>query len=81
MKLHLDEGRVYGARYLTIKPIDFIPNWDNQTWNTMTAWCQNTYGPTPEDGVWTPGARWYINNSKFWFRNESDLAMFILRWS
>lgn len=82
--LEIDEGRVYGARYHTVKPVfDFsdIMSLENVTWRTMTEWCVTTYGPTPEDGVWTPSARWYVNNAKFWFRNEKDLTMFILRWS
>ena len=81
MELQLDESRVSGARYLTVKPVSYTPNWNNQTWIKMTEWCTNTYGPTPEDGVWSPGARWYSNNRKFWFRNKADRTMFILRWS
>ena len=25
--------------------------------------------------------RWYANNSRLWFRNEEDLAAFLLRWA
>jgi hypothetical protein len=71
----LSEGRVYGARYLTVNPGN---SWH---WNEMMAWMIQTFGPTAHDGVWTPSMRWYANNSKFWFRNEKDLTMFILRWS
>ena len=81
MELILDEGRIYGSRYLTVKPEGFIPNWDNQTWSKMVEWCVSTYGPTPTDGVWTPNAKWYVNNSKFWFRNKKDLEWFVMRWS
>lgn len=84
MELLLDEGRVYGARYYTVKPV--IDWWlsstdSNNPWLEMKRWCKNAYGPTPIDGVWTPGAQWYMNNGKFWFRNEADLTMFVLRWS
>jgi hypothetical protein len=24
--------------------------------------------------------RWYMNNSKFWFRDKKDLEWFLLRW-
>lgn len=57
------------------------PFWYHQDWQDMENWCKATFGDTPEDGVWTPGARWYVNNSKFWFRDLSDATMFVLRWS
>lgn len=86
MQFELTEGRVFGARYYTVKPefgreqFGWEPGWYNQHWNDMTAWCVETYGPTPEDGVWTPNSRWYANNAKFWFRNEVDRTLFVLKW-
>jgi hypothetical protein len=74
-ELELNEGRVYGARYLTVHPSN---SWH---WNDMMAWMVDTFGPTAHDGVWTPSMRWYANNAKFWFRNESDQLLFVLRWS
>ena len=74
-KLELSEGRVYGARYLTVHPNN------GAKWNEMMAWMIGTFGPSAEDGIWTPDMRWYANNAKFWFRNKKDLTMFILRWS
>jgi hypothetical protein len=74
-KLELSEGRVYGARYLTVHPTN------GGHWNEMMHWMVTTFGPTAHDGVWTPNMRWYANNAKFWFRNEKDLTMFLLRWS
>jgi hypothetical protein len=74
-KLQLSEGQVYGARYLTVHPNNGFK------WNEMMAWMVSTFGPSAEDGVWTPNMRWYANNSKFWFREEKDLTIFILRWS
>lgn len=73
--LEINEGRVYGARYLTVHPSN---GWH---WNEMMAWMIDTFGPSAIDGVFTPNMRWYANNAKFWFRNEKDLTMFILRWS
>lgn len=69
------EGRVYGARYLTVHP-------KNSTqWNEMMEWMVETFGPSAVDGVWTPNMRWYANNAKFWFRNQKDRDWFVLRWS
>lgn len=76
------EGRVFGARYYTVEPIfSWALGWGNRDWNDMVAWCVSTFGPTPQDGIWTPGSRWYVNNAKFWFRKEEDKMLFILRWS
>jgi hypothetical protein len=74
-KLELSEGRVYGTRYLGVHPEN---GWH---WNEMMQWMVDTFGPTAHDGVWTPDMRWYANNAKFWFRDEKDLAWFMLRWS
>ena len=75
-ELVLDEGKVYGARYHTIAPLGA-----EALWNEMMEWMVTTFGPTPADGVWTPGSRWYANNAKFWFRNTKDRDWFVLRWS
>ena len=77
MELELSEGRVSGSRYYTVNP---NPNWDHRRWHEMEHWCIETFGPTPVEGIWHPGARWYMNNSKFWFHSEADLSWFILRW-
>ena len=74
-ELELDEGRVYGARYLTVHPNN------GSKWNDMMEWMVETFGPTAHDGVWTPNMRWYANNAKFWFRNQKDRDWFVLRWS
>ena len=74
-ELQLSEGRVHGARYLTVHPNN------GSRWNEMMAWMVSTFGPSAEDGIWTPNMRWYANNSKFWFREEKDITMFILRWT
>lgn len=79
----LSEGTVYGKRYWTVAPQfpAHIDTWFRTEWDVMLLWCVNTYGPTPEDGVWTPDARWYVNNAKFWFRDEQDRAWFVLKWT
>jgi hypothetical protein len=74
-KLEISEGRIYGARYLTVHPNN------GAKWNEMMEWMVKTFGPTPFDSIWMPDQRWHVNNSKFWFRDEKDLTMFILRWS
>jgi hypothetical protein len=73
--LELSKGTVYGTEYLTVHPNN------SSAWNEMMVWMIEQFGPSAEDGVWTPDMRWYANNAKFWFREEKDLTMFILRWS
>lgn len=86
MEFKQSEGTIYGAQYHSIRP-DFpghAPTWFKPEWNTMIEWCVDTFGPSgTEDkpGVWTPGARWYVNDARFWFREEYDRAWFLLRWT
>lgn len=82
MELEQSEGTVYGTRYHSIRPNfpAYAPTWFKAEWNSMVEWCVTTFGPTPEDGVWTPNARWYVNNARFWFRDTADLNWFVLRW-
>ncbi len=76
--LKLSEGTVYGNCYYTVEPV-------GGNWADMEVWCTQTFGD-PGDRIWDsgpaplPARRWYMNNRKFWFRNEADRTMFILKW-
>jgi hypothetical protein len=37
------------------------------------AWCKEMFGKS--------AARWFEKKDKFYFRNEKDLTLFLLRWS
>lgn len=53
-------------------------NYDIGEWQDMNQWMFNTMG----DNNWlTEHARWVASNQKYWFRDERDRTMFILRWS
>ena len=72
MSLVLEEQPVHGCRYYTVKP--------SGHWAAMEEWALNTFGEVGD--MWdTECHRWYMNNSKFWFRNKKDLEWFVLRWS
>jgi hypothetical protein len=78
-ELVLSEGRVYGAKYYCVEPI-------GGNWLDMEMWCLDTFGNSGD--MWTavdkdpiPNSRWYMNDRKFWFRNEKDRTWFIMRWS
>jgi hypothetical protein len=76
--LVLSEGTVYGSRYYTVEPV-------GGNWKDMELWCGESFGD-PGDKIWDsgpaplPAKRWYMNNRKFWFRNEKDRDWFIIRW-
>lgn len=49
---------------------------DNKYEDTTTAgieWCTNQFGKS--------GIRWFEKKKKFYFKDERDMTMFILRWS
>ncbi len=82
-ELILQENRFAGARYYTVEPI-------GGNWMDMEVWCLKTFGPSAdvwdiktsdEQFIWPELGRWYKNDRKFWFRNEKDRTMFIMRWS
>ncbi len=76
--IRLSEGKVYGARYYTAEPI-------GGNWLEMEAWCYQTFGDDVQP-IWgeskapEPAQRWYKNDRKFWFRNEADRTLFVLKW-
>lgn len=41
--------------------------------NQAQAWCEEKFGSS----AW----RWFEKKGKFYFKNEKDLTLFILRWS
>ena len=74
------EGNVYGHRYYTVQP-------EGGSWLDMEIWCLDTFGET--GSLWNetknltpqPLQRWYMNNRKFWFKEQKDSDWFILRWN
>lgn len=36
-------------------------------------WCKTQFGK--------PGSRWFLKGDKFYFKDEKDMTMFVLRWS
>ena len=65
-------GTVMGQLYHTVEPIN--------KWCEIHKWCVELFGT--EDSIWDNyNGRWYMNDRRIWFRDESDLLVFILRWS
>lgn len=80
--LVLTEQPVHGAKYYCVEPV-------GGSWADMEAWAKQSFGECSEvwdikdsdPFLWPECGRWYMNNRKFWFRNEKDRTMFIMRWS
>jgi len=76
--LKLTEGTVYGCQYYCVEPVGGV-------WHEMEAWCIKTFDST-QGSIWgenptlAPAQRWYMNNRKFWFRDDADRLMFVMRW-
>ena len=75
--LKLTEGTVYGSRYYCVEPT-------GGSWRDMELWCSEHLG-SAGDHIWgekvpEPRQRWYMNNRKFWFRDEQDRLMFVMKW-
>jgi len=77
-ELKLTEGTVYGSRYHCVEPV-------GGSWLEMQEWCIKHFGNSGKH-IWgsnevpAPQERWYMNNRKFWFRNDADRLMFVMRW-
>lgn len=77
-ELVLSEARAFGARFYCVEPV-------GGNWLDMEVWCLDTFGASYN--IWNLPAddyqvgRWYMNDRKFWFREERDRAWFIMRWS
>lgn len=76
--LKLSEGSVYGSRYYCVEP-------EGGSWREMESWCLEHFG-SGDHPIWgeerapEPAQRWYVNNQKFWFRDEADRLVFVLKW-
>jgi hypothetical protein len=76
--LKLSEGTVYGSRYYCVEPY-------GGSWMDMELWCMEAFG-TASGSIWgenpapEPAMRWYMNNRKFWFRDQADQLMFVMKW-
>lgn len=76
--LILTEAKLHGARYYCVEP-------KGGNWMTMEAWTVKTFGEPGEiwptqDFAWPESPRWVQNNRKFWFRNEADRTVFVMKW-
>ena len=48
-------------------------------WHKMNVWMQATFGHC--DWSTIKNSRWVGSDRKYWFRDEADRTMFLLKWS
>jgi hypothetical protein len=80
-----EEKRLNGAKYyvanVQLENSDITNQWlSTKSWLKLEDWCHSTFGERPYNEWPTSSSRWFVNNSAFWFRNNDDLLMFVLRW-
>ncbi len=78
-ELVLSESKLHGACYYCVEPV-------GGNWLDMQAWVTEVFGEPGDvwpmhDFTWPEVPRWVQNHRKFWFRNERDRTVFILKWS
>ena len=80
-----EQSTVYGRPYYTI----LIPN-SGKELVTQLRWCDEQFGQTTSSITHAEGSkkrmslpdeRWYTNGAHFWFRDERDCTLFILKWT
>jgi hypothetical protein len=52
-------------------------NYSAEEWLEMNVWMLEIFGNTD----WSVNGRWVGSNQKYWFRDERDRTMFLLKWS
>jgi hypothetical protein len=73
--------------YYLVKVTGGIFSSRNNRIKEMTDWSTNSFGPggfamTREAGLFVEkDRRWYFIDNKFYFRNERDRTIFVMRWS
>lgn len=85
-RVEVSDGTILGSHYHSAKPIyddgAYAISGRSEKWDKAVEWCVENFGTTRLP--WVNGGkleRWYVNNSTFWFKNEEDLTLFLLRWA
>jgi len=52
-------------------------NYSRKEWDDMGVWMVKTFG----NGDWMMDGLWVGSDRKYWFREERDRTLFLLKWS
>ena len=79
-QFELTTQKLKGIEFYLFEPTGF-----NYNWLHMVRWATETFSDPgkiwPEHNfVWPQDIRWGTNLGNFWFRNEADRTLFLLRW-
>ncbi len=82
MRIKLRKQVWNGVAYNQATP--YLASWSFtdiiDTWDSLRDWCIKQFGPEGSPcGVYPE--RWYLNGGRFFFKEDSDLTLFLLRWS
>jgi hypothetical protein len=68
----LSESKIHGKRIYAARP-------EGGNWRSMEEWCMKRFGDP--GSVWDLKIhRWYMNSRTFFFSNEADRTVFLLKW-
>ncbi len=83
MKIHLSKFKFNGSEYTSASrhPRCQDDTVNRYTWESMLHWCEQHYGTRGDIWASRTAARWYFNGGAFAFKHESDLTLFLMRWS
>jgi len=82
----MSDAKWDATRRLDIGYAENQPNWPYwvqpqyytaTNWLEMNVWMLETFGNTN----WSNKGRWVGSDRKYWFHEESDRTLFLLRWS
>jgi len=57
---------------------------ENRGWLECIEWCEQQFGPATAvewGNAWLKGTRWWLLPDLVVFRDEQDLAFYLLRWA
>ena len=72
----------YWVRPEQAAALDFTdPRNSDDYWTEVGEWCNATFGPRNTWAEEDSPHRWSASDKKYYFRDEADRTMFIMRWS
>lgn len=78
----LTETKMFDGEPYHSVSIEYDPIWKKQELCIkMNVWCLDHFGPRAINNWPRNNDRWIVNKGAFWFKNEADRTLFILKWS
>jgi len=84
--MRLYQYKAAGSNWYVIATFNVIKHGDYSVQDMIEAWCTDTYDATTKTkcyvGMDAPvESTWGFGSGDYYFKNESDAFMFVLRWS